>query len=388
MGRLRFFMEGGEQKMGTEKKVLYVASSFGHLASFHQPYMEWFRQQGWTVHAAAGGEPCKLPGVSRYIALPFEKSMISPQNLAAARALRQLVRREHYRMLSLHTSLAAYFARLALLSMGKRRPVVMNTVHGYLFDKDTPRAKRSLLLGAERMTAPVTDWLLTMNRQDTGIAQRYGLGKTIVPTGGMGVDLARFRQPTPAGREEARARLGIRPAEVAMVYAAEFSGRKNQAMLIEAMRSLPENTVLLLPGRGANREQCRRLAREAGVRERVHFPGFVQGMEDYYHAADICVSASRIEGLPFNVMEAMACGLPVIASDIKGHQDLVRDGENGLLYPFGDGKAFAAAVKRLLDPAERRRMGGNARQSVQRFGRDTVFPELTAIYEKAVKGFH
>ena len=173
-----------------------------------------------------------------------------------------------------------------------------------------------------------------------------------------------------------------------MVYAAEVSGRKNQAMLIEAMRSLPENTVLLLPGRGANREQCRRLAREAGVRERVHFPGFVQGMEDYYHAADICVSASRIEGLPFNVMEAMACGLPVIASDIKGHQDLVRNGENGLLYPFGDGKAFAAAVNRLLDPAERRRMGGNARQSVQRFGRDTVFPELTAIYEKAEKGFH
>ena len=373
--------------MGTEKKVLYVASSFGHLASFHQPYTAWFAQQGWTVHAAAGGEPCPLAGVSRYIPLPFEKSMSSPRNFAAARAIGRLVRGEHYRMISLHTSLAAYFARLALLPMGRRRPVVMNTTHGYLFDRDTPRAKRMLLLGAERMTAPVTDWLLTMNRQDTGIARQYGLGKNIVPTGGMGADLARFRPPAPGEREEARETLGIRPGEVAMVYAAEFSGRKNQAMLIEALRSLPENTVLLLPGQGDLRENCRQLARRAGVIGRVHFPGFVRNMETYYHAADLCVSASRIEGLPFNVMEAMACGLPVVASDVKGHQDLVKSGENGLLYPFGDAKAFAEAVKRLLEPEKRRAFGEAARQSVQPFGLQTVFPELTAIYEKAAKGF-
>lgn len=373
--------------MGTEKKVLYVASTFGHLASFHQPYLAWFQQQGWTVHAAAGGEPCTLPGVSRCIPLPFEKSMFSPKNLAAARELRRLIRTEHYRLLSLHTSLAAYFARLALLPPAGHRPVVMNTVHGYLFDRDTPRAKRMLLLGAERMTAPVTDWLLTMNRQDTGIARRYGLGKNIVPTGGMGADLARFRPPARSEREEARARLGLRPTDVAMVYAAEFSGRKNQAMLIEAMRGLPENTVLLLPGRGDLREDCRHLAARAGVSGRVHFPGFVRDMETYYHAADLCVSASRIEGLPFNVMEAMACGLPVVASDVKGHQDLVRNGENGLLYPYGDGKAFTAAVKRLLEPEPRRSMGEDAHRTVQQFGIRTVFPELTAIYEKAAKGF-
>ena len=145
--------------------------------------------------------------------------------------------------------------------------------------------------------------------------------------------------------------------------------------------------MLLLPGRGDLRESCRQLARRAGVIGRVHFPGFVRDMETYYHAADLCVSASRIEGLPFNVMEAMACGLPVVASDVKGHQDLVKSGENGLLYPFGDAKAFAEAVKRLLEPEKRRAFGEAARQSVQPFGLQTVFPELTAIYEKAAKGF-
>lgn len=368
-------------------KILYVASSFGHLASFHQPYMEWFAQRGCTVHAAAGGEPCSLQGVSQYIPLPLEKSMFSPRNFAAAMQLRRLIRKERYALVSLHTSLAAFFARLALLPAGAYRPVVMNTSHGYLFDRDTDRIKRMLLLGAERMTAPVTDWLLTMNRQDQEIAERYGLGKNIIFTRGMGVDLARFAPPSPAEREAARAHLGIRPGEIALVYAAEFSGRKNQSMLIKAMRDLPEHFLLLLPGRGALQEQCRTLAGTIGVRERIRFPGFVHGMEEYYRAADICVSASRIEGLPFNVMEAMACGLPAVVSNIKGHQDLIHDGENGYLYPFGDPAAFAEAVRRLSDEKTRAWMGAAAQQSVQQYGLQTVFPELTGIYQNALQGF-
>ncbi len=78
----------------------------------------------------------------------------------------------------------------------------MNTAHGYLFDDSTPFLKRTLLLGAERMTAPVTDWLLTMNRQDEQIARRYRLGRHIVPTPGMGIALTRFSPPS---SEEKRA---------------------------------------------------------------------------------------------------------------------------------------------------------------------------------------
>ena len=98
--------------MNGNKKLLYIASSFGHLASFHQPYTEWLAQQGYDVHAAAGGEQRALRGVSRYIPVPFEKSMFSPRNFAAVLQLRSLLRRENYAMISLHTSLAAFVARL------------------------------------------------------------------------------------------------------------------------------------------------------------------------------------------------------------------------------------------------------------------------------------
>lgn len=373
--------------MRTKGKILYVASTFGHLASFHQPYLKWFSSGGYEVHVAAGGIPCDLEGASRYISLPFEKSMFSPKNLAAVWALYRLMQMERYKMISLHTSLAAFFARLAVVPLGKRRPGVMNTVHGYLFDKDTRWTKRMLLLGAERMTAPVTDWLLTMNQQDAEIACRYHLGGKHVLTKGMGVDFTRFTPPEQNQREELRRKLGLKSSNLVLIYAAEFSKRKNQGMLIEAMQNLPEHVVLLLPGQGEMREMCRMQAGKAGLTDRVRFPGFVQDMENWYRASDICVSSSRIEGLPFNVMEAMACGLPVVASDIKGHQDLVCNGENGFLYPFNDTKAFANAVQRMQDANMRQRMGENARSSVQRFGITEVFPELTVLYENAAKDF-
>lgn len=370
--------------MNGNKKLLYIASSFGHLASFHQPYTEWLAQQGYDVHAAAGGEQRALRGVSRYIPLPFEKSMFSPRNFAAVLQLRSLLLRENYAMISLHTSLAAFFARLAVQLLPKsQRPVVMNTAHGYLFDGRTPVLKRTLLLGAERMTAPITDWLLTMNRQDEQIAKRYQLGRHIVPTPGMGIALTRFSPPSPAEKRALRRAMELPENSLVLIYAAEFSGRKNQKMLISAMPELP-NTVLLLPGRGALLDECRVLAQQQDVADRVRFPGFASNIEQYYRAADLCVSSSRSEGLPFNVMEAMACGLPAVLSDVKGHEDLVRSGENGFLFPYDDKNAFIRAVKQAAEPTFRAQMSAAAVQTATPYGIDAVFPQLTALYSQAI----
>lgn len=370
--------------MNGNKKLLYIASSFGHLASFHQPYTEWLAQQGYEVHAAAGGEQRALHGVSRYIPVPFEKSMFSPRNFTAVLQLRSLLRRENYAMISLHTSLAAFFARLAVQLLPKRqRPVVMNTAHGYLFDDSTPLLKRTLLLSAERITAPVTDWLLTMNRQDEQIARRYRLGRHIVPTPGMGIALTRFSPPSPEEKRALRRAMELPENALVLIYAAEFSGRKNQKMLISAMPELP-SAVLLLPGRGALLDDCRILAQQKGVADRVRFPGFTSNIEQYYRAADLCVSSSRSEGLPFNVMEAMACGLPAVLSDVKGHEDLVRSGENGLLFPYDDQNAFIRAVKQVAEPVLQAQMSAAAVQTAVPYGIDAVFPTLTAIYSQAI----
>ena len=172
-------------------KVLFTASTYSHIVNFHLPYLRKFQEEGWTVHVACGGAPMPIPDVERVIDLPFEKSMWSPRNFKAAFLLRGAMRREGYDLIITHTSLAAFFTRLALRGLGER-PQVANMVHGYFFDDGTPWLKRNLLLGAERWMAPATDLVLTMNRWDYEAAERYRLGQKVIQVPGVGVEFSRF----------------------------------------------------------------------------------------------------------------------------------------------------------------------------------------------------
>lgn len=358
-------------------KVLFTASRFSHILNFHLPYLAWFRERGWEVHVACGGETQSIPCADRVFSVPLEKSIFSLKNLGAARKLRADIRREKYDLICANTSLAAFFTRLAVKGL-RQRPRLVSICHGYLFDGETPAPRRAPLLLAERVTAPQTDLLMTMNEYDFHIAEKYRLGRRIVGIPGMGVDFDRL---LPGEREALRAKWGIARDAFVLIFPAEFSKRKSQSVLIRAMTELPERCVLVLPGDGDLLEECRREAERLGVAPRVVFPGQISEMGPWYAASDAAVSASRSEGLPFNVMEAMHCGLPVVASAVKGHTDLVEDGLNGLLYPYGDAAACAGAVKRLLsDPALRASLGGNARAVSARYSLSSVFPMVTNAY--------
>ena len=107
-------------------------------------------------------------------------------------------------------------------------------------------------------------------------------------------------------------------------------------------------------------------------------------MAPWYGMADIAVSSSRSEGLPFNVMEAMYCGLPVAASAVKGHVDLIRHGETGLLYPYGDLEACAVVVRSLIDDAElRNQLSAAARKDVEKRSLSHVLSKVMDQYLRA-----
>lgn len=365
-------------------KVLFTASTYSHIVNFHRPYLAAFRRLGWTVEVACGGDPMDIPEAHRVVDIPFEKEMTSPRNVAAWRRLRRLIREERYDLVSCHTALAAFFTRMAIWGL-KRRPKVACTVHGYLFGEDTSPARALVLKAAERMTAPVTDLLMTMNRWDTQYATVHKLGGKIVEVPGIGLDPDRLPPVSAAEREELRRALGVGPEEVLLVYAAEFSGRKSQQVLIRAMTRLPREVKLALPGQGALREDCMVLARELGVADRTFFPGQVPGVARWYGAADLAVSASRSEGLPFNIMEAMYYGLPVVASRVKGHTDLLETSQAGLLYPYGDWEVCAGQIRTLLQTPELAAwMGEQGRQTVQVYTLDQVLPIIMAQYETLV----
>ena len=247
-------------------------------------------------------------------------------------------------------------------------------VHGYLFDNHTNALRRLLLLGAERFLRNVTDRVVVMNQCDLEIAEEYRLGREVVEIPGVGVDFSRF---TSGDRESFRRELGLKEEELLLLFPGEFSGRKNQSFLFESVKELPENVRHSLPGQGQRLEACREKAKSMGVADRVYFPGQVSDLSNWYAAADICVSSSRYEGLPFNVMEGMYAGKPVVASRVKGHTDLVTDGVGGFLYGWNDREEYCDCVRTLAKDRELRQiMGEKNRALVKLFGREVVFQQV------------
>ncbi|MBO5569985.1 MAG: glycosyltransferase [Clostridia bacterium] len=362
------------------KKVLVTASTWSHIVNFHLPYLKMFQQRGWIVHVGCRGIPARAPYVDRFFELPFEKGAAVTNNVCAVLLLRQMIRAEKYDLIITHTTLAAFFTRMAAKTQ-RVRPQIINVVHGYLFDDETPKFKRCLLLWAELLTAPETDLLLTMNEWDYQTARQYRLGKRIKKIPGIGVDFDKLDVSAAETGKRLRASLGIPDQAFVLVFAAEFSKRKSQSVLIEAMRQLPETVWLVLCGDGVQIDACKKLAEKWFLQNRIVFPGNVADMGPWYRMADACVTSSRSEGLPFNVMEAMHFGLPVIASAVKGHTDLIQDGDTGLLYPYGNAKACADCVRLLMEkPKLREALGSHAAEATEKYMLQTVCGSIEALY--------
>ena len=360
------------------KKMLYCASTVSHILNFHVPYLQAFHEMGYEVWVAADKET-PVPYADHVIALPFRKKITSPENIRAVFAAVKLMREQKFDFVSTHTMLASAVVRAAVLLLYKK-PKVACTVHGYLFHEEDGIRKWIYLL-PEKLLAHITNILMVMNHEDYEIAQKHKLYKdNLYYIDGMGIDLGQFKPATHGEHNSARKTRGILEDEFVYVYAAEFSKRKNQEFLIRAFADICKENPrmkLFLAGSGALLSHCKELAHQLGTDQRIRFLGYVKDMRNLYAACDACVSVSRIEGLPFNLMEAMACGLPVIASDIKGHRELAEKG--GALFRQGDSVDLEREMLAVFSHPEDFR----EKQDLSQFGIETVLPQILKIYREA-----
>ena len=318
----------------SKKKVLYVASTASHLRRFHQPYLNGLKAD-FNVYTMANGE-----GVD--FSVPFQKSIFSIKNLGAIGKIRRILRRERFDALILNTSLAAFLVRVALIGM-RKRPGVLNVAHGYLFDLPAKGKRDKLMLLCEKLTARYTDEIAVMNQADLIIARDHKLCRGELHfINGMGYTLPKEQISVD---HALRGRIADE-GDYLLTFVGELSARKNQIFLIDCAKRLIEQGLpirLMLVGEGAERENLEAEIRRLGLSDRVILTGNQEPIWPYLSVADLYVSASRIEGLPFNLMEAMACGLPIVASDSKGQVDLLQAYPDSL-YPTEDAAAFCEAV--------------------------------------------
>lgn len=345
-------------------KILFCASDKTHIENFHIPYLKALKAMGFVIHVATKGKvSCEAVDASHDI--PFSKSLCSSWNIAAFFKIKKLVRSEHYSMICTNSTLAGAIGRAACGHSVK----TVHISHGYLFNDDK-KLKSWLKLAVERGLKSRTDILITMNDIDFQIASRYHLAERIIKIDGMGVNFEKF--PILVSKMS-RVNKGF-----TFLCVGDFTKRKNQNMIIDAFKNVQElypNTNLIFAGTGKRIYTCKRRAKYI---ENIKFVEYQPDINSYYRSADAIVSASFFEGLPFNVMESLLCGVPVIVSNIKGHVDLVKHGENGLLFDVNSKSALIDCMKISIDD-------GLSNKNINlddRYSLEKVMPKLMNIYLK------
>ena len=201
------------------------------------------------------------------------------------------------------------------------------------------------------------------------------------------VDDHAFLPPTDDVRQQWARELDLRPDSLILGIVASLTPIKDHATLLRALGILaPEwpTAHLVVVGQGPEGDNLRRLAAELGVANVVRFAGLRPQVPSFHFLFDISVLSSVSEGFPNTLVEAMAAGRPIVATDVGGVRDAVRDEENGFLVPPRDPAAFAEALRALLHDADlRRRMGaaGAARARAE-FHAEHVVGSLEQLYDR------
>jgi glycosyltransferase involved in cell wall biosynthesis len=341
-----------------ERVLMMRASGIdNHIVCIDGPRVAPLRALGIPVHTAPiprGVEPWKL--------------------VTAVLEIARILRRTHADIVHTHCAVPGFVGRLAAGLAGV--PVIIHTAHGFPFHEGMSWHARFPYLTGERLCGFLTDTLLTQNRSDLDQSERYGIG----PKGrrhyiGNGIDVTQFRPRPHLHRGRA----------IVMTCVARLEPVKNHPMLFAAAAMLNRRGTpfrLRLVGDGPLRaryeEQCRRL----GIQDQVEFLGYRTDMPELLADTDIAVLTSIKEGLPRAAIEAMAMGLPVVATRAPGTREVVRHGETGLTVEIGDETGLANALALLIDdPALRARLGEQGRKvALEEFDERPVTDALRELY--------
>jgi glycosyltransferase involved in cell wall biosynthesis len=315
----------------------------------------------------------------------MKPELAAGEAFAGAREIRTLLEVGGFDVVHTHSTKAGALGRFAARAAGV--PAVVHTFHGFPFHDFQSPLRRAAYIAAERRLGRMTDRFIAVGVSVAAEAVRLRLAvperMRVIPVSIDGRSVAQ----TAETRARARQRLGI-PEHVGLLgTVGRLDSQKAPHHFVEAMALLGRPDVhAVWIGDGPLRSETESLVRRRGLDGRVHLVGERSDVADLLPGLDVFVMTSLYEGLPCSIVEAMRCGLPVVASAVNGVPELVVPGQTGFLVPPARPAAVAAAAGHLLDhPDERHRMAEQARFAVAgRFVAADAGLALGALYEEVL----
>ena len=375
------------------KKILFVANVVKtHIMTFHIPYLKWFKDRGYEVHVAANNDlleenEVNIPYCDFYHNVPFSRSPFDISNALAYVRVKKILGTHEFDLVHTHTPIASVITRLVAIKHRINGLKVVYTAHGFHFFSGGSTLSWILYYPIEKFLSRYTDLLITINKDDYNTASIHNFKpEKLVHVPGIGVDLKKFSPVLNIEEKNIlRAKYGFQETSFILFFAGELSKNKNQITLINVVYELaikiPE-IILILAGTGSERESLEKEIKIKNLENNVKLIGYRNDIPDLLKCSDVAVSASEREGLPVNLLEAMATGLPLVTSDCRGNKDLTINHVNGYTLPTYDTNGYVNAILMLHNNPELiNKFGANSQLLVKEYEINTVLHKMSFLYE-------
>ncbi len=376
------------------KKALMLSSVASMIDQFNMENIKILKNLGYEVHVLANfsfgnttsdertkefKEELENMGIKVYnVPIPRKITAIK-EMISSYKKIKKVCSENNYDILHCHSPIGGVLARFAFKDFRKKGGKLIYTAHGFHFFKGAPIKNWIIFYPIEKFCSRYTDCLITINKEDYKRAKNFK-AKEVKYVPGIGIDTKKIKDIKK--NRKILNEFNIKD-EVVLVSVGELSNRKNHKVILKALEKVKGNFKYIICGQGAKKEELIKLSKELNFQEKVEFLGYRQDVKEILKASDIFCFPSKQEGLPVALMEAMASGLPVICSDIRGNKDLIEDKKGGYLLKFYDMDEYSIKIQELIEnKVLREEMGNFNLEKIKDFDRKKVNTIMEEIYNE------
>lgn len=368
----------------TRSFLLVANVSKEHIRKFHIPFIQYMKSKNWRVDVACRLDE-QVPEADNAYNLPCDRNPFQGGIKESVACLVEIIKNNQYDAIICNTLTGGIIARLAKRQIGKKAPKLFYINHGLHFFEGAPLSRWILGYPMEKILVRFTDVIVCINKADYKMVKKHLRPKCIEKINGIGVDLERFRNCNLSieDKMKLRASLGLEEKDFVLTYVAEINDNKNQKMLLEAFHVVNQmipNAKMLLVGPAHDNGKLQKFSESRGLNGKVKFLGWRNDIPELLKLSDVYVASSQSEGLGINLIEAMACEIPVVASKNRGHAEIIRHEKNGFLVEQNDYEEMAKYVIELYENQDvRRKVVYLAKKNIAKFEINSVVQEEERI---------
>ena len=370
------------------KKVAFVATFGDFFTSFELSNINIYKKNNYDVYCISNFQVEKynkhknqlITLEIKLININFKRTPFNFDTIKNYRYLKKILKSYKFDIIDCHNAVCGVLVRRALKR--DKNIKIVYTPHGFFFYKNAGFIKNILFKQIEKHYAKYTDLLVCINNEDYNNALKFKVRGNVIYVPGVGVDIDKINMIPPY---DIKSEYNISSNKKIIITVGELIPRKNHMIVLEAIKEINEDFVYVIVGQGDLMPELKKVVKQNNLEAKVLFVGYKEKetVIGFLKSSDIFILPSFQEGLSVALMEAMACSLPCIVSNIRGNVDLITNNYNGYIFNPNDSQELSNKLKLLLKNDEKlKSMGVTNKMLIQNNSIKKVEQVMEQAYNK------